>query len=401
MGTPHWRRTLSVLVLGQGLTSLGFSFPFPFMPLYLQELGVADLGTAAIWAGVLMAAQGISIGAMGPVWGRLADQRGRKPMLVRSFLGAGFFVTMMGFARSPLDLLFLRFVQGAFSGTISSASALAVAVAPSDRRGHVLGMIQLSVWLGGSLGPPLGALTAGLLGYRTCFWIAGTLMLAAGVASLVVAHEPPREPRETQRPRGAARADMRRALPVLLAVCFAEIAFQAQNPILPLFAAAAIVPGENPAPLTGWLFGAAAVAGAVGSATLGRWSDRLGYRRTLICTAAACGALFVAHALTHEPALMLVLRATTGFVFGGLMASMNALLATRAGSASLGLAYGFGEVARSGGRILGPVGAATLAAWLGLGAGFLYAAAALFVVVLVTLAMRTDPWPDELQDAPR
>jgi DHA1 family multidrug resistance protein-like MFS transporter len=394
MGHPTWKRTLWVIVFGQGTISAGFSFPFPFMPLFVQELGVPDLGDAAIWAGVLMAAQGIAIGAMGPIWGIVADRFGRKLMVVRSFVGAGVFVALMSWVQDPYQLLVLRFIQGGFSGTIAACSALAVGAAPTARRGYTLGMIQLSVWIGSSIGPVLGGIAAELLGLRWCFFLAGAAMTFAGVAALVLIQESADE-KPKPRPAGApsGRADLQRAMPVILLVLLAEVAHQGINPILPLFAVQVGDGIVSPTVLTGLLFGVAAVMGAAGSVILGRNSDRLGYERVVLLSSAACAVLYVGHALTDSPIVMLILRAAAGFLFGGLIATINALLAARAGAASLGLAYGVADTARSGGRITGPIGAAWLAASAGVGAGFLLIAASLASVAIVTAALMPGaPW---------
>jgi MFS transporter, DHA1 family, multidrug resistance protein len=116
---------------------------------------------------------------MAPIWDAIADRRGRKPMLVRSLVGCGVFISAMGFAQSPLHLLICRTLQG----TIAAASALVAAISPRARSGYSLGMVQLSVWIGTAVGPILGGITAGTLGYRTCFWLAGLLMTVAGLAT--------------------------------------------------------------------------------------------------------------------------------------------------------------------------------------------------------------------------
>ena len=198
-----WQRTLWVIVVGQLLVSIGFSFVFPFMPLYVQELGVPDLRDATLWAVALNSIQAVSLGVMAPIWGSIADRRGPKPMLVRSLVGCGVFIGTMGFAQSPIHLLICRTLQGTVSGTIAAASALVAAISPRARSGYSLGMVQLSVWVGTAIGPILGGIAVGTLGYRTCFWLAGLLMAAAGVATLVLVKEGPRPARATAA-RGSA-----------------------------------------------------------------------------------------------------------------------------------------------------------------------------------------------------
>ncbi|TMD78479.1 MAG: multidrug efflux MFS transporter, partial [Chloroflexi bacterium] len=54
-----------------------------------------------------------------PIWGLLGDRLGRKPMLIRSMVGGAITVGLMFFAQTPLQLVILRFLQGATSGTVA------------------------------------------------------------------------------------------------------------------------------------------------------------------------------------------------------------------------------------------------------------------------------------------
>ena len=108
----EWRRNLYVLFVVQVLSVAGFSLVYPFMPLYVAELGVATRGSVAFWSGLVFSAQAVTMMLSSPVWGTLADRNGRKPMLIRATIGGAVMVALMGFAQSAEQLVLIRTFQG-------------------------------------------------------------------------------------------------------------------------------------------------------------------------------------------------------------------------------------------------------------------------------------------------
>ncbi|TMD88972.1 MAG: multidrug efflux MFS transporter, partial [Chloroflexi bacterium] len=98
-----WRRNLAALWLAEFTAILGFSFAFPFLPLFLhQELHIANGPELRFWTGISASATGFALALTSPIWGRLADRYGRKPMLVRAMVGGGISVGLMGLTQSAL-----------------------------------------------------------------------------------------------------------------------------------------------------------------------------------------------------------------------------------------------------------------------------------------------------------
>src|SRR5690242_134022 len=114
---------------------VAFSFYFPFIPLYVQTLGVHGDAAAAQWAGLITAASAISMAVAQPIWGNLSDKWGRKPMVIRSMLSGGLIAILMGFATTPEHLLIMRFIQGSLTGTVAASNALVAASTPKRRLG--------------------------------------------------------------------------------------------------------------------------------------------------------------------------------------------------------------------------------------------------------------------------
>src|SRR5579872_5027337 len=156
-----WRATLTAVCIAQATAIVGFDFTLPFIPLYLQhDLGVHGLGQTALWAGLIGFGPAIPATIFGPFWGRLADRVGYRFMLLRAMTSAAVLLALMGAASSPWMLLVLRMVQGSLTGTVFAAQALVAASVPEEETGRSMGLLQMSVSLGATLGPVDGGAAA-------------------------------------------------------------------------------------------------------------------------------------------------------------------------------------------------------------------------------------------------
>ena len=130
-----------------------------------------------------------------PIWGVLGDRYGRKPMLLRSMIGGAVTVGLIFFVRSPTELLILRLLQGATSGTVAAATALVAAETPRNRVGWALGVVTSAVALGGASGPVIGGLAGAAFGLRLVFLGGGVLLLLSTVPVFFIVRESPRRAR--------------------------------------------------------------------------------------------------------------------------------------------------------------------------------------------------------------
>ncbi len=299
-----WQRNLAALFVGQTMTAIAFSFIFPFIPLYVQVLGVTGTTEAAQWAGTIAAAAALAMAVTQPIWGNMADRWGRKPMVVRAMLGGGGTIILMGFATSPEQLLFLRFVQGCLMGTMAASTALVAASTPRDRLGFALGLIQVAMFVGNSLGPLVGGLIADTLGYRIAFQLAGGLMLVAAALVITVVRE------QFVRPQGGAAHDgvwtgSRAVLslaffPMLVIVIFLiQLGGVIVGPMLSLFVAE-LHAAENAATQAGIVIAATGAVSAISAVVIGRISDRAG-RKVILTGMAVAGSAYAAGDIPGRP----------------------------------------------------------------------------------------------------
>jgi DHA1 family multidrug resistance protein-like MFS transporter len=248
--SARWRHTFYTLCLTQALAMLAFGMALPFLPLYVQRLGIADPRAAAQWAGAMSAAGALVMAAMAPVWGALADRYGRKPMVARALLGGGAIVAVMSLARTPAQLLILRTVQGAFSGTVAASRTLLASVVPPSELGFALGVMQTAAFVGTSAGPLVGGLLADRFGFGATFFLTGLLLAFGGLAVIWLVHEDFTPPAPAAATGNGAGAALRVVLDVpglgalIATLFFVQAGMSAMGPILPLFVQS-LVPAER------------------------------------------------------------------------------------------------------------------------------------------------------------
>src|SRR5206468_11592471 len=137
---------------------------------------------------------GLSLAVASPSWGVLGDRFGRKPMLLRSMLGGGITVGLIFLVQNPTELLVLRFLQGATSGTVAAATALVAAETPRSRVGWALGVVSSAVALGSAIGPVVGGFAGAVFGLRLVFLGGGILLLVSLLPVVLIVRESPHVP---------------------------------------------------------------------------------------------------------------------------------------------------------------------------------------------------------------
>lgn len=151
-----WEQNLFVLWFGTFMAGIGFSLVMPFMSLYIDTLGSYTTSQLNFWSGITFSSTFLVTTLISPWWGKLADQKGRKLMLLRASLGMAIVISLMGCVTSVYQLVALRLLQGIFSGYISNATALVATGTPKEKSGQVLGTLATGSVTGTLLGPLLG-----------------------------------------------------------------------------------------------------------------------------------------------------------------------------------------------------------------------------------------------------
>ena len=403
-GPISWRRNLNAIFVSQLLAIVAFSLRAPFLPFFLGDLGLDSPEQQALWSGYINAAGAGVMAITAPIWGMVADKRGRKPMLLRAQLAAFCTIGLMGLATEPWHLLALRMIEGALTGTVVAATALVATSTPKERLGFGLGLVQTAVFSGSALGPLFGGILADGLGYRVTFGIASGMMLSGGLVTLFVIKE-----RFTPQPKGSASVPQERIWQLLLAPALLSLAgvmliirfaSSAIQPIMPLFVEHLAEGISNASTLSGITLGILGVTSAISSIYLGKLGDKRGHRQILIACTLGSGLIYLPMAMAQNPYQLIVLQAIFGIFAGGMIPAANALIAAETAPERRGVVYGLMAAAQSVGGFIGPLAGAGFAAL----AGFRYTFAATGIVLLALFLVlvflwRKQPPPEELPTA--
>ncbi len=385
----EWRRNLYVLFVVQVFTVAGFSLVFPFLPLYVAELGVATKGSVAFWSGLVFSAQAVTMMVSSPIWGAVADRYGRKPMLVRATLGGAVMVVLMGFAQSAEQLVLIRIVQGMLTGVVSATSALVAATVPKEKSGESLGLIQTGIWVGVAVGPLIGGLVSVALGYRASFWITGGALALAGVAVIFWVRED-FEPLPVQKRvnfwEGYKKLLRAPDMASLYSVSFLQsLGRSVTMPIMAFFFVELLSSSDGAVVMTGLSMGAKAAVGSVSAIYLGKLSDRIGHEKVLTAGAVIAVLVYLPQAFVANVWQLLFLQALTGVSAGAIMPATSALLNMRTPQGAHGTTFGLGNSVSSGGRIVAPILGAAVYPLIGMRGVFALNTVVYVVLVLVAL----------------
>ena len=163
-------------VLGVAALEMGM----PFLPALLEEVGVHQTADLVRWTGWAQGAAFILSLAATPFWGRIADATGRKRMLLRAYAGLAASLWMLSAARTPLEIVLARAVQGALAGLTPAALAMVCEDALGKRR---IALLTSCTVAGALLGPLLGGCLLASLG-ASGLYFAGALVSAACLAGI-------------------------------------------------------------------------------------------------------------------------------------------------------------------------------------------------------------------------
>jgi len=337
----------------------GFSFAFPFLSIFLnKDLGVRTGTELYLWTAASASASGIAMAVASPIWGILGDRYGRKPMLIRSMLGGAITVGIMYFAQNPAELVVLRLLQGATSGTVAAATALVAAETPRSRVGWALGVVTSAVALGSAIGPVVGGLAAEFLGLRLVFLGGGVLLALSLIPVLAIVRESPLPPRVGPRVSTLAllneQPGLRHALTVLIgAQGLVSICTSATQQLVVLRLLEMITTGVSA--VSGLGFGLAGLASSVAAVGYTRVTRRLGYVRT---AAAASGLMALAVLLigiSPWTSVVVIAIGLSGLFSGVVIPATASMIGLETPHDAQSTVFGFNASSVAFGFFLGPL----------------------------------------------
>lgn len=374
-----WQKNLYAIWVAELVAIIGFGFVQPFLPYFIQELGVSDLAQVELYSGLAISIHAVVMTIASPIWGSVADRYGRKLMVERAMLGGAVLYFLTAFVQDVHSLLFLRAVQGALTGTVGAATTLVASSTPKERTGYALGMLQVSVYMGALVGPLMGGVVADWWGYRAAMLVTSLLCVLATLVVFLFVRE-----RFVPEPRKQGEGGLLRAVrdvfalpalrPVFAVRTLLRLGDRTLMPILPLFVQELLRSTTSVASATGLVVGANALSSAAGAVLLGRLGDRVGPRTILLMCACGAALVYIPQFLVTELWQLMALQVLAALFVGGTLTAVSTLLARLAPAGKQGAVYGVDTSAASIGNAVGPMVGAAIAMSLGIRSSFLVVA---------------------------
>ena len=363
----------------------GFTLVMPFLPFFIRQLGVSDVGEVALWTGAILGVTPALTALMSPFWGRLADRYGRRIMVARSLISCAVVMALMAFVTRAWHVFALRAALGLLTGYGGLTLTMAAESAPRERMAAAIGTVQTAQRLGPAVGPVIGGVLAGAVGLRRAFLVTALLYTTALLLVLVVYQETPPAPGADDRSAGD-RVSFRSVLAfenflLLLGVIFGiQFVDRSIGPILPLYLEQLGIARPPVAVASGILFSVTALTASVGHHFCGTLLTRLSAR---VVISAAAGLAGVGAALLGVGGGFWVMMAAMA-LFGYAIGTASTAAYTAAGSVIPAGAHGTGFGVLSSAALTGLAVSPVVAG--SLGATTMRGVFVLDVIVLAVLA---------------
>lgn len=364
-----WKLNLISVWLGCFFTGLAMSQILPFLPLYVEQLGVSGHQSLSIWSGLVFSGTFLVSALVSPLWGSLADRKGRKLMLLRASLGMAIVIALQGMVTNVYQLFALRALMGLTSGYIPNAMALVASQVPRDKSGWALGTLSTGQISGVIAGPLLGGLMADHLGLRVVFYVTAGLMFVSFLITLFLIKELRIEVKKADRLSGKA-VFQSLPYPALIVTLFIstlmiQLANSSISPILTLFIKELSGDSGNIAFISGMIAAVPGVAALISAPRLGRLGDRIGTARILLAALGLTTLLFAIMAWVETPLQLGILRFLLGFADGALMPAVQTLLLKYSSDQVTGRIFGYNQSFMYLGNVVGPLIGSGVSALLG------------------------------------
>ncbi|BCU56119.1 multidrug efflux MFS transporter MdtG [Enterobacter kobei] len=392
--TPlNWKRNLAIAWIGCFLTGAAFSLVMPFLPLYIEQLGVSGHSALNIWSGLVFSITFLFSAIASPLWGGLADRKGRKLMLLRSALGMAIVMMLMGLAQNIWHLLILRACLGLLGGFIPNANALIATQMPRNKSGWALGTLSTGGVSGALLGPLAGGLLADSYGLRPVFFITAAVLFICFLLTLFCIREnfTPVTKKEMLHAReviGSLKSP-RLVLSLFITTLIIQVATGSIAPILTLYVRDLAGDVSNIAFISGMIASVPGVAALLSAPRLGKLGDRIGPEKILIAALMVSVLLLIPMAFVQTPLQLGVLRFLLGAADGALLPAVQTLLVYNSTNQIAGRIFSYNQSFRDIGNVTGPlIGAAVSASYGFRTVFFVTASVVMFNVIYSWLSLR-------------
>lgn len=379
-----WKILLAMMVTFALMMSSSYTMLIPFLPIYMQsELG-ATADNVSLWSGVTYAITFAISAFVSPIWGKLSDKMGKKPMIIRSSFLLAITYFLGGIVKTPFELFLVRAFQGIASGLWPACLVMMSACVPKNKIGISMGLMQSANICGGIIGPLLGGILATAFGMRNSFYVGAVALSLITVTTILFIKEPPvapeKEINKAQPPSYLNFIKDKNILILLLCVCMTNLVILQIQPIVSLYVQQLSHNSDKAVLLTGFIMSLGGIAGALASPLWGKTGQKVGFYKTITLAFISAGLLVSLQGVPNSLVLFGLMQFLCGLGFSGIFPSANSILVMLTPPSSRGMGFGSLFSAQMIGGALGPVIGGVIVSFMSFNTVYIISGSILFVI---------------------
>lgn len=395
-----WHRNLIVLWFCTFVAGMAFSEIMPFLSLFVSQLGDFTKAQVTFYSGLAFAADYAISAISAPLWGIIADKKGRKIMLLRASLGMAVAMGLMGFVTSVWQLIALRALQGVFAGFISNAQALVASQTPRQYSGRALSTLITGAVSGQLFGPVIGGFLAQLFSIRNTFFITAGLLMVAFLLSLVFVQEH-FKPVEHHRQPGDSRnplAAFKNPTLIIVMLCSTAIVQFGNASIAPIISLYVRELMNYHGPITvvaGIIAALPGISNIIAAPRLGRYGDHHGSGRVLVFGYIFAVIMYFPQGIVTSVIALGILRFAIGISDGALYPEIQTVLTKNTPVHLTSTVFSYNQSFQAIGNMLGALLGGIVAGWFNYNAVFIMTAVLLLINLGLVLWLVPEIWKRE------
>ncbi|MEQ6364698.1 MFS transporter [Lactiplantibacillus plantarum] len=379
-----WHRNLIVLWFCTFVAGMAFSEIMLFLSLFVSQLGDFTKAQITFYSGLAFAADYAISAISAPLWGIIADKKGRKIMLLRASLGMAVAMGLMGFVTNVWQLVALRALQGVFAGFISNAQALVASQTPRKYSGRALSTLITGAVSGQLFGPVIGGLLAQLFSIRNTFFITAGLLMVAFLLSLFfvqehfkpVAHH--REPGDSRNPL-AAFQNPRLIIVMLCSTAIVQFGNASIAPIISLYVRELMHYRGPITVVAGIIAALPGISNIFSAPRLGRYGDQHGSGKVLLFGYIFAVIMYFPQGIVTSVVALGILRFAIGISDGALYPEIQTVLTKNTPVHLTSTIFSYNQSFQAIGNMFGALLGGLVAGWFNYNAVFIMTALLLLI----------------------
>ncbi|MCT3292498.1 MFS transporter [Lactobacillus pentosus] len=392
-----WHRNLIVLWFCTFVAGMAFSEIMPFLSLFVSQLGNFTKAQVTFYSGLAFAADYAISAISAPLWGIIADKKGRKIMLLRASFGMAVAMGLMGLVTNVWQLIALRALQGVFAGFISNAQALVASQAPRKYSGRALSTLITGAVSGQLFGPVIGGFLAQLFSIRNTFFITAGLLLVAFLLSLffVQEHFKPvehhRNPGDSRNPL-AAFQNPRLIIMMLCSTAIVQFGNASIAPIISLYVRE-LMHYKGPITVVAGIIAALpGISNIFSAPRLGRYGDHHGSGKVLLFGYIFAVIMYFPQGIVTSVVALGILRFAIGISDGALYPEIQTVLTKNTPVNLTSTIFSYNQSFQAIGNMLGALLGGLVAGWFNYNAVFIMTALLLLINLVLILWLVPGIW---------